>query len=66
MRDVPTSVYSVRDIRKAGWPTGGDAYGHGVPIVVVGIAPHQGDGNAGHRAKWDRLVNNKYRRVRDA
>jgi len=34
---------------------GGDAYGYGVPMVVVGVTPHQGDGNAGHRAKWDRL-----------
>ncbi len=30
MSDVPTSVYNVRDIRNSGWPTGGDAYGHGV------------------------------------
>ena len=55
MNDVPTLAYYVHCIRKAGWPTGGDAYGHGVPIVVVGVTSYQGDGNAVHRAKWDRL-----------
>jgi hypothetical protein len=54
MSDVPTLAYNVYCIRKAGWPTGGDAYGHRVLIVVVGVTPHQGDGNAVHRAKQDR------------
>jgi hypothetical protein len=54
MNGVPKSVYDVHGIRKAGWPTGGDAYGHRVPMVVVGVTPHQGDGNADYRAKWDR------------
>ena len=26
----------------------------GVPIVVGGVTPSQGDGNADYRAKWDR------------
>ncbi len=56
MSRVPTSVYIVHSIRNAGWPTGGDAYGHGVLVVVVGVTSHQGDGNAVHRAKQDRLV----------
>jgi len=36
---------------------GGDLYGDGVPIVVGGVTPFQGDGNADHRAKWDRSGN---------
>ncbi len=28
--------------------------GHRVRIVVVGVTPHQGDGNTGYRAKSDR------------
>jgi hypothetical protein len=43
MSGVPTSVYDVSLDRKTGWPTGGDAYGHGVLIVVVGVTPHQGE-----------------------
>jgi hypothetical protein len=43
MNGVPTSVYDVSLDRKTGWPTGGDAYGHGVLIVVVGVTPHQGE-----------------------
>ncbi len=37
-----------------GWPTGGDAYGHRVLVVVDGVTPIQGDGNADHRAMQDR------------
>jgi hypothetical protein len=54
MNDIPTSAYSVHGIRKAGWPTGGDAYGHRVLVVVDGVTPIQGDGNAVHRAMQDR------------
>jgi hypothetical protein len=57
MSEVPKVVYDVHGIRKAGWPTGRESYGHGVLMVVVGVTPHRGDGNAVHRAKWDRLVN---------
>ena len=42
MNGVPTSVYDVSLDRKTGWPMGGDAYGHGVLIVVVGVTPHRG------------------------
>ena len=42
MSDIPTSVYNVRGIRNSGWPTGGDAYGHAVLVVVVGVTPHRG------------------------
>jgi hypothetical protein len=42
MHGLPTSCSDVRQRRTAGWPTGGDAYGHGAPIVVVGVTPHQG------------------------
>lgn len=42
MSGVPTSVYGVSFVRKTGWPTGGDVYGHGVLIVVVGVTPHRG------------------------
>ena len=44
----------VSHIRNAGWPTDGDAYGHRVLVVVVGVTPHQGDGNADYRAMQDR------------
>ena len=66
MNEVPTSVYNVRDIRNAGTPTGCESYGVGVLVVVDGVTPIQGDGNTDHRAKQDRLVSNKYRRVRNA
>ena len=56
MNDRPTSAYDVQSIRNAGWPTGGDAYGHGVLMVVDGVAPIQGDGNADYRAKQDRCM----------
>jgi hypothetical protein len=36
------------------WPTGRESYGEGVLTVVVGVTPHQGDGNAVHRAIGDR------------
>ena len=48
--------FFVLHVRNAGWPTGRESYGHGVPMVVDGVTPIQGDGHAGHRAKWDRLV----------
>ena len=44
----------VSPVRNAGSPTCREAYGDGVPMVVVGVTPYQGDGNAVHRAKWDR------------
>jgi hypothetical protein len=53
MNGVPTSVRYVSSVRNMGWPTGGDAYGHRVLMVVVGVTPHQGDGKAVHRAKQD-------------
>ncbi len=56
MNGTPTLVYGVSFVRNAGWPTGRESYGYGVPILVVGVTPHQGDGNAVHRAKWDRLM----------
>jgi hypothetical protein len=54
MNGGPTSVYNVQSIRNAGWPTGGDSYGHRVLIVVEGVTPIQGDGHADYRAKQDR------------
>ena len=50
MNDIPTSVYDVHSIRKAGWPTGGDAYGHGVLIVVRAWESHV-QGEAGQVSK---------------
>ncbi len=41
--DIPKSVYNVRDIRNSGWPTGGDAYGHGVLVGVDGVTSIQGE-----------------------
>jgi hypothetical protein len=35
---------NVHHVRKAGWPTSREAHGHGVPIVVDGVTPIQGDG----------------------
>jgi hypothetical protein len=54
MSDTPTATYDVHGIRKAGWPTGRESYGHGAPMVVDGVTSIQGDGNAVHRAKWGR------------
>ncbi len=45
-------LYGTRDGLRGATPIG-----HGVPIVVDGVTPIQGDGNAVHRAKWDRQVN---------
>jgi len=42
MSGRPTARSDVRQRRTTGWPTGGDTYGHGAPIVVVGVTPHQG------------------------
>jgi hypothetical protein len=56
MNGVPTSVYDVHGRRNAGWPTGGDAYGHGILVVVDGVTPIRGDGHADYRAKQDRSV----------
>jgi len=36
MSGVPTAIYDVHHARKAGWPTRGDPYGDGIPIVVSG------------------------------
>ncbi len=66
MNGVPTSVYDVSFVRKTGWPTGGDVYGHGVLMVVDGVTSIQGDGNAVHRAKQDRSVNLMRTRWRNA
>ena len=41
-------------VRNTGTPTGGDPYGVGAIVVVVGVTPHQGDGKAVHRAKGGR------------
>ena len=60
MNDTPKATYDVHCIRNAGWPTGRESYGHGAPIVVDGVTPIQGDGNAVHRAKQDRWVTSKY------
>ena len=46
----------VSPVRNTGSPTGRESYGDGVPMVVVGVTPHQGDGNADYRAKWDRYM----------
>jgi hypothetical protein len=45
MNDAPTTVCDVSFVRNMGWPTGRESYGHRVRIVVVGVTPHQGDGN---------------------
>ena len=54
MNDIPTLSYDVSYVRNAGWPTGRESYGHGVLMVVDGVTPIQGDGNADYRAKQDR------------
>ena len=54
MNGAPKSVYDVSFVRNTGWPTGGDAYGHRVLVVVGGVTPSQGDGKAVRRAKQDR------------
>jgi hypothetical protein len=66
MSGAPTSVYNVSFVRNAGWPTGRESYGHGVLMVVDGVTPIQGDGNAVHRAKQDRRVSTYGGRLRSA
>ena len=41
MRHLPYAR-NVSSGRNVGFPTGGDPQGYGVPIVVVGVTPHQG------------------------
>lgn len=48
----PDNVYMLRN---AGLSKEHKLHDNGVPILVVRVTPHQGDGNAGHRAKGDRL-----------
>ncbi len=54
MNGVPTSDCKVSPVRNTGWPTGGDPYGHRVLVVVGGVPPSKGDGEAVHRAEQDR------------
>ena len=60
MNGMPTSVYDVAFVRKTGWPTGGDTYGHGVLMVVDGVTSIQGgresrpQGEAGQVGEWRR------------
>ena len=54
--ETPTENENVHSIRNMGWPTGREFYGHRVLIVVGGVTPAQGDGNAVHRAKQDRKM----------
>src|SRR3954465_1151746 len=42
MSGRPTSRWHVRRRRTAGWPTGREPYGDGVPIVVAGVTTCQG------------------------
>jgi len=42
MSGRPTARSDVRQRRTAGWPTAHEGQGHGAPIVVVGVTPHQG------------------------
>ncbi len=60
MSGVPTVIYNVQRVRNMGLPTGRESYGNGVPIVVDGVTPIQGDGNAVYRAKWNRQVTDRY------
>ncbi len=57
MNKAPKSIYITFKLYGT-WDglRGREPYGHGVLIVVVGVTPHQGDGNAVHRAKQDRKV----------
>lgn len=56
MSGVPTVIYDVYHDRNSGTPTGGDAYGVGVLVVVVGLRPTRGNGKAVYRAKQDSQV----------
>src|SRR4051812_7935547 len=39
---APTARSDVSHRGNAGWPTAGDRYGHGVPVVLVGVTTHRG------------------------
>ena len=56
MSAPPTVSSDVHGIRNAGWPTEREFQGHGVLMVVGGVTPSQGDGNADYRAKQDRSM----------
>jgi hypothetical protein len=42
MSCMPTSRSDVSSQRTTGWPTSGDAHGHRVFIVLVGVTPYHG------------------------
>jgi hypothetical protein len=42
MNGKPKLLESVHQGRNMGLPQGRESYGDGVPIVVVGVTPHQG------------------------
>src|SRR3954451_3079773 len=59
MSGRPTSRWHVRRRRTAGWPTGRERYGHGVPVVVAGVTTCQGGREnraAGRRGTGDHDV----------
>ena len=51
---TPKSRYIRAAGTNVGSPTGREPHGDGVPIVVVRVTPHQGDGKAVRRAKGHR------------
>ena len=50
------SFRDVQHVRNTGSPKWGDPYGDGVLVIVGGVTPIQGDGNAVHRAMQGRRV----------
>ncbi len=69
MNDIPTLVYHVSYIRNAGWPTGRESYGHGVPMVVDGVTSIQGERESrsqGEVAQVDEMCGTPRRNRNDA
>ncbi len=62
MKGASKSVYHVSCDRNAGWPTGRETYcrGHGVPIVVDGVTPIQGERESRLQGKEGQVGTPKY------
>src|SRR5436190_7677712 len=70
MSGRPTSRWHVRRRRTAGWPTGREPYGHGVPVVVAGVTTCQGGRESRLQGEAAQVLtierNGEVREMRDA
>jgi hypothetical protein len=54
--EMPKSPYTRLLYANAGWPKGRESYGHGDPIVVVGVTPHRGERESRSQGKGGQVL----------